>query len=93
MVTLEAAALGRPSLLTAVPGSVDLLPPGRRLRNGIEFGNVAELADTLEEWFARPEDVIEEGKRFFSFLKASTDPKTIARDYKDVYDRILAGYD
>jgi glycosyltransferase involved in cell wall biosynthesis len=91
IVTLEAAAAGRPSLLTAVPGSIDLLPPGRRLRNGVPFGNVEELADALEEWFAHPKDVIEEGERFFHFLKASSDPGKIASEYREVYQRILAG--
>jgi glycosyltransferase involved in cell wall biosynthesis len=91
IVTLEAAAAGRPSLLTSVPGSVDLLPPGRRMRNGVSHGNVKELADALEEWFANPEDVIEEGKRFFHFLKASSDPIRIAQDYRKVYQQILAG--
>ncbi len=91
IVTLEAAAAGRPSLLTAVPGSIDLLPPGRKLRNGVRFGDVKELADALEEWFTHPEDAIEEGERFFHFLKASSDPSRIAHDYREVYQRILAG--
>jgi glycosyltransferase involved in cell wall biosynthesis len=91
IVTLEAAAAGRPSLLTAVPGSIDLLPPDRRLENGVQFGNVEELADVLEEWFARPEDVRDEGKRFFHFLKTSSDPGKIASEYREVYQQILAG--
>jgi len=90
IVTMEAAAMGRASLLTAAPGSIDLLPPGGRLRNGIEFGNVTALADTLEEWFTHPEDVTDEGKRFFDFLKTSSDPSTIAREYREVYQQILA---
>jgi glycosyltransferase involved in cell wall biosynthesis len=88
LVTLEAAAMGRASLLTSVPGSIDLLPPGRQLRNGVEFGNVRQLADTLEQWFAHPEDVIDEGERFFNFLKSSSDPDTVAREYEEVYQRI-----
>jgi len=91
IVTLEAAAAGRPSLLTAVPGSIDLLPPGRRLRNGVPFGSVKDLADALEEWFAHPKDVIEEGERFFQYLKASSDPGKIASEYREVYQQILAG--
>jgi glycosyltransferase involved in cell wall biosynthesis len=90
IVTLEAAAMGRASVLTAVSGSIDLLPPGRKLRNGVEFGQVTELADTLEEWFNRPQDVIEEGKRFFAYLKTSSDPRTIAHEYQGIYCRILA---
>jgi glycosyltransferase involved in cell wall biosynthesis len=93
IVTLEAAAMGRASLLTAVPGSIDLLPPERKLRNGIEFGNVKQYADTLEEWFSHPEGVIEEGKRFFGFLKASSDPHRIACEYKGVYERTLSEVD
>jgi glycosyltransferase involved in cell wall biosynthesis len=91
IVTLESAALGRPSLLTAVPGSIDLVPPNRKMRNGVLFGDVEELADALEEWFAHPEDVIEEGKRFFQFLKSSSDPSRIACQYTEVYHQILAG--
>ena len=90
IVTLEAAAMGRASLVTGVPGSIDLLPPGRRLRNGVAFGNVKELADALEQWFAHPEEVIEEGKRFFNFLRTSNNPSIIAREYEEVYQQIHA---
>ena len=90
IAALEAAAMGRPCLLTAVPGSIDLLPPGRRLKNGVPFGNVKDLADALEEWFAHPEVVIEEGEVFFHHLKASNDPSRIAREYREVYQQILA---
>jgi glycosyltransferase involved in cell wall biosynthesis len=92
IVTLEAAAMGRASLLTAVHGSIDLLPPNRKLPNGIEYGKVQELADALKEWFERPDDVIQEGERFFAFLKNSSDPYEIAGEYKAVYQRILAGH-
>lgn len=89
-VVLEAASMGRASLLSAIPASIDLLPPGRTLRNGIAFGDVAALADALEEWFAHPEDVVQEGKRFFDYLKASSDPAAIASQYKELYRQILA---
>jgi len=91
IVTLEAAAAGRASLLTAVPGSIDLLPPGQRLPNGVQFGDVEALADALEEWFAHPSVVAEEGARFFHFLKSSSDPSNIAREYTRVYQQILTG--
>jgi glycosyltransferase involved in cell wall biosynthesis len=90
IVTLEAAAMGRASLLTAVPGSVDLLPPGRALRNGVEFQNVEELADALEEWFSNPLATVEEGRRFYEFLKNSSDPVVVAREYANVYRQVLA---
>ncbi len=89
LAALEAAAMGRPTLLTAVPGSIDILPPNRRLKNGLKFGDVNGLADALEEWFARPNDVVEEGARFFSFLSESHAPIKIANEYKRVYEQIL----
>jgi len=89
IVTLESASLGRPSLLTAVPGSIDLIPPERSLTNGVQFGDPAALADALEEWFARPQAVAAEGKNFFSFLKRSSDPSLIAHQYRQVYQQIL----
>ena len=92
LAALEAAAMGRPTLLTAVPGSIDILPPDAKLRNGIEYGNIKALADALEEWFQRPEDVVKEGERFFRFLRASSDSSAIAWKYKEVYQKILAGY-
>jgi glycosyltransferase involved in cell wall biosynthesis len=89
IVTIEAAARGRPSLLTAVPGSIDLLPPGRLLTNGVQFGSVMELANALEEWFAHPKEVVEEGERFFRFLKGTSDPNRIAREYEEIYLKVL----
>lgn len=89
IVTLEAAARGRASLLTAVPGSVDLLPPDRKLTNGIEYGNVESLADALEEWFRSVDETAEEGRRFFRFLRSSSDPRAIALKYRAVYQKVL----
>jgi glycosyltransferase involved in cell wall biosynthesis len=89
IVTLEAAAMGRPSLLTAVPGSIDLIPAGSTLPNGVDFGDVEKLAEALEEWFGHPDKVVAEGQRFSEFLKNSSDPAKVAHDYLDAYRRIL----
>lgn len=91
IVTLEAAAMGRPSLLTAVPGSIDLIPAGSTLPNGVDFGNIEQLAEALEEWFEHPDRVLVEGQRFFEFLKNSSEPATIAHDYLHIYRRVLSG--
>jgi glycosyltransferase involved in cell wall biosynthesis len=91
LVALEGAAMGRPTLLTAVPGSIDILRPGGKLTNGIEYGNVEALAQALEEWFQNPEEVVREGGRVFRFLKASSDPSRVARKYKEVYQQIIEG--
>ena len=90
LVTLEAAAAARPSLLTAVPGSIDLLPPDRRLPNGLAFADVPATAAALEEWFAHPEAVADEGKLFFNFLRNSGDSSRIASEYKAVYKSLQA---
>lgn len=92
LAALEAAAMGRPTLLTAVPGSIDVLPPDGTLRNGIEYAKVEALADVLEEWFQQPAEVIKEGQRFFHFLRASSDSSTIAREYKETYQTAIAQY-
>jgi glycosyltransferase involved in cell wall biosynthesis len=91
IVALEAAALGRPTLLTAVPGSVDILPPTIALSNGIEYGDVKGLADAIEEWFENPDYVVQEGKTFFNYLKTSSDPTLIVGEYKKVYQQVIAG--
>jgi glycosyltransferase involved in cell wall biosynthesis len=91
IVTLEAAAAGRPSLLTAVPGSIDLIPPDSTLTNGIAFGDVENLAKALEEWFSAPHRVVAEGQRFFDFLRESSAPERIAREYVRVYQSVLRG--
>jgi N-acetylglucosaminyldiphosphoundecaprenol N-acetyl-beta-D-mannosaminyltransferase len=92
LAVLEAAAMGRPTLLTSVPGSIDVLPQDGKLRNSIEYANVEALADTIEDWFQQPDQVVEEGERFFRFLRASSDSNTIAREYKEVYQNTVAGY-
>jgi glycosyltransferase involved in cell wall biosynthesis len=91
IVTLEAASLGRPSLLTAVPGSVDLIPPQTKLPNGVPFGDAEALANALEVWFRAPEQVVKEGQVFFDFLKSTCDPTMIAQKYRDLYARIISG--
>lgn len=90
IVTLEAAALGKASILTAVTGSIDLLPPNRRLPNGVPYGDPIALADAIEQWFLNPEEAIREGERFFRFLKASSDPHDIAQGYRRTYKQVLA---
>lgn len=89
IVTLEAAAMGRPSLLTAVPGSIDLIPKGALLPNGVPFGDATALAEALQEWFSRPESVVQDGSLFFASLKNSCDPASVAESYRRVYAQTL----
>lgn len=92
IVTLETASHGRASLLTAVTGSIDLLPPDRKLPNGVTFGDVGGLADAIEQWFTNPNAVLQEGQTFFTFLKHSSDPQMIAGQYVDIYRDVLRRY-
>jgi hypothetical protein len=78
-------------LLTAVPDSIDFLPPARKFPNGLVFGKIERTADLLEEWFARPKDVIEEGAESFTYLRKSSEPHAMAERYNEVYRRIIAG--
>ena len=89
IVTLEAASMGRPSLLTAVPGSIDLIPAETTLPNGVAFRDVEKLAEALEEWFGHPDKVVAEGQRFFEFLKNSSEPAKVAHDYFNAYRHVL----
>jgi glycosyltransferase involved in cell wall biosynthesis len=89
IVTLEAAANGRASLVTAVPGSVDMVPQNAQLSNRIPYGEENALADCIEQWFSDPKEVVREGERFYQFLKSSSDPEVITQRYRDVYRQIL----
>lgn len=87
IVTIEAAACGRASLLTDVDGSRDCLPPERGLPNGLRFGDAKGLADALEAWFGNPEAVAAEGRRFFEFHRALNSSAVLGERYARAYGR------
>ncbi|HEY2254875.1 MAG TPA: glycosyltransferase family 4 protein [Variovorax sp.] len=87
IVTIEAAAAGRASLLTDVDGSRDCLPPNRALPNGLPYGKAEALADALQFWFANPEAVAEEGRTFFDFHQALNSSKVLGEKYAAAYQR------
>ncbi|RYF45437.1 MAG: glycosyltransferase [Comamonadaceae bacterium] len=89
IVTIEAAAAGRASLLTDVDGSRDCLPPDRQLPNAVPFGDPARLADALFSWFADADAVVEEGKRFRAFHQKINSSQVLGRRYADVYQSAL----
>lgn len=88
IVTLEAAACGRASLLTNVDGSRDCLPPQRYLPNGLPYGDSTALADALELWFANPIKVATEGRVFFDFHKALNSKQIIGNKYYLFYKKL-----
>ncbi len=88
IVTIEAAARGRASLVTDVDGSRDCVPPDRSLPNLIRFGDVIGLADALTAWFSRPDEVRKEGRLFFEFLKRSSATGIVGEKYRALYSQV-----
>ena len=69
---------------------MDLLPPERTLTNGLQFGDVVALADALAQWFADPAATIREGIVFYDFLRETSDPDSIAKQYQSIYTQLTA---
>jgi glycosyltransferase involved in cell wall biosynthesis len=88
IVTIEAAARGRASLVTDVDGSRDCVPAHHVLPNLVKFGDVAGLADALEAWFAQPVSAVSEGRAFFDYLKSSSSTASVGREYCALYERV-----
>jgi glycosyltransferase involved in cell wall biosynthesis len=88
IVTIEAAARGRASLVTDVDGSRDCVPPGRTLPNLVRFGDVTGLADALAAWFSRPDEVSKEGRLFFDYLKRSSATAIVGEKYRALYAQV-----
>lgn len=89
IVTVEAAAAGRASLLTDVDGSRDCLPPVRGLPNGVPFGDVAALAKLIEYWFSHSSEVLAEGQVFFEFHKSVNSLDAVGERYASAYRRLI----
>ncbi len=90
IVIIEAAAHGRATLVTDVDGSRDCVPPDATLPNRIPFGDVRGLADALQSWFARAPEVVEEGRRSYCFLRASSAAEVVGSQYRDLYENVAA---
>jgi glycosyltransferase involved in cell wall biosynthesis len=88
IVTIEAAARGRASLVTDVDGSRDCVPANHVLPNLVKFGDVAGLADALEAWFAQPDLAVSEGRVFFDYLKRSSSTASVANKYRALYEQV-----
>ncbi len=87
VVVMEAAARGRPTLVTDVDGSRDGVPPAAALTNRIPFGDPGKLADALAVWLEQPEAVVLEGRRFYDFHKEHHSTEVVGRRYAELYER------
>jgi len=89
IVTVEAAARGRASLLTDVDGSRDCVSPDRALPNLVKLGDVVGLADALEAWFMQPALAVSEGRVFFDYLKDTSSSTVVANKYRALYEQVV----
>lgn len=90
IVVLEAAAAGRASLLTDVPGLKDCRPPNCTLPNGVPYGNIQATVSALSTWIRQPEALKSEGHRFFRFHKRDGSTEVIGQQYAELYRRTAA---
>lgn len=85
---VEAAACGIPTLLTAVDGSRDALPPGLRLPNGLRFGDALGLCAALEQWLSTPELLQADGRSFHDYLINRCSPEVVGSQYLNIYSSL-----
>jgi glycosyltransferase involved in cell wall biosynthesis len=88
IVTIEAAANLRASILTDVDGSRDCLPPNKKLYNGVKYGDIYILARTIDYWFSNPEKVFSEGVIFYEFHKSINSTNVIGKKYFEYYQNL-----
>ena len=79
LVTIEAASVGRASLVTDVDGSRDCVPPQATLPNRIDAYSDSALASAMSLWLGSPESVIHEGEIFRNHWKTRAAPAVVAQ--------------
>jgi glycosyltransferase involved in cell wall biosynthesis len=87
-VVVEAAAVGRASLVTNVDGSRDCIPSNAQLPNLVPFANPEALASCLASWLEEPAQTKTEGRRFYEFLKGRCDTNVVQKKYNDMYRKV-----
>lgn len=93
MATIEAAALGVPSLVSDVDGSRDCVPPGERpLPNLVPPLDVEALATALLVWLNNPGEVLKEGQCFQDYWRERASPDFVAKQTQAVYEMALEKY-
>jgi len=88
-VVVEAAAVGRASLVTDVDGSRDCISPNTNLPNLVPFGNPEVLARALAAWLDDPVKTRAEGRLFYDFLKNRCDTQVVRESYQRTYGRVI----
>ncbi len=88
LVVVEAAALGRPSIVTDIDGPRETVPPDSLLPNLQKFGDTEALANNLEQWFKQPTVVEKEGEKFFNHLKEKFSTPNVIKRYYEEYSKV-----
>lgn len=92
IVTLEAASVGRASLVSNVPGSRDCIPSKKlKLPNLFQANDVGELASMLECWLENPDAVQHDGNVMREFVRASASPQFVSSETITLYNEVLVG--
>lgn len=89
VVVLEAAARGRPVLVSDIPGSRDCVAPETSLPNKVVATDADALADALSAWVAREEDVDRDGLIFRDYWKSRADQCVVAQAHVDLYNSVI----
>lgn len=89
IVTLEAASVGRPSLVSDVPGSRDCIPSAMNLPNLFPADDVDELARMLAVWMAAPDAVANDGVRLRNFSRETAAPSVVAQATLALYQSVV----
>lgn len=89
MVVIEAASIGRPTLLNNVDGSKDCLIRGLTLPNGLPYGDTETLANTIIHWFSNKAEVLQDGKLFFDAFQEKYSIKSVSKKYSDLLTNMI----
>lgn len=79
---LEAMNLGKPLLLSACIGNVDLVQNGK---NGYLYHTVDEAIQQIQEIFLKPIELEQMGKRSYQILSKDYNVKKMKENYRELY--------
>lgn len=85
LAVIEAASMGRATIVTDVDGSRDCLPPQTTLPNRVNPNSENDLAAAMRTWFGSPDTTIVEGKVFLGYWERKASPTVVASATMQAY--------
>lgn len=85
IVILEGAGRSKAALVTDASGSRDCIPETAILPNRIDPHSPEKMANALQYWLEHPQEVIEEGGRFYDYWKKQASPEAVAAKHFSIY--------